>query len=139
MQLTLRAKDSELDVIPSGGIKSRMERVRYDDSRWPIVQVTTPTHVMTEEEFERHLDELTAFHERGEFFGFLFDVRQSPAPTAEQRRKVAERIERDLKLYGRVCPCAVVVANSLQIGVIKVILWLLRSVSPRGLFEYRRG
>jgi hypothetical protein len=90
---------------------------------------------MDMEEFDAHLDELTAFHERGETFGFLFDVRQSPAPTAEQRRKIAERIERDLKLYGRACPCAVVVANSLQIGVIKVVLWLLRDPYPIEVFS----
>jgi hypothetical protein len=112
-----------------------MERVRYDDRRWPIVQITTPAHVMDAEEFETHLDCLTFFHERAEIFGFLFDVRKSPTPTAEQRRKIAERIERDFGLYGRKCPCAVVVANPLQIGVIKVILWLLREPHPVEVFQ----
>jgi hypothetical protein len=112
----------------------RMESTRCDDSRWPIVRITTPAYTLDEGAFLRYLDRLTSYHERGEVFGFLFDVRKSPPMPADQRRMIAERIELDAERYGRRCPCALVVSSSMQRGVIKVIMWLLREPHPIAVF-----
>ena len=46
---------------------------------------------------------------------------------AAQRRLIAERIDSDYARFGRRCPCALVVSNPLQSGVVKVVMWLLHS------------
>lgn len=107
---------------------------QYDDSSWPIVVVTTPKYVMLADEHSAYLDRLSAYHRRGQLFGFVFDVRQSPAPTAEQRRQLAERIDRDTVQFGRRAPVALVVSSSVQSGVIKVIQWMLREPHPVEVF-----
>lgn len=109
-------------------------RVQIDDSGWPIVVVTTPRHVMEPQEHAEYLDQLTNFHTRGQMFGFIFDVRISPPPPAEQRRQLAERIDRDAKRFDRRAPCALVVATGIQSGVVKVIQWLLRDPHPVQVF-----
>ena len=109
-------------------------RVQIDASGWPVVVVTTPRHVMEPQEHSDYLDQLTSFHTRGEMFGFIFDVRLSPPPPAEQRRQLAERMDRDVKRFGRRAPCALVVANGIQSGVVKVIQWLLREPHPVQVF-----
>ncbi|HEY5962356.1 MAG TPA: STAS/SEC14 domain-containing protein [Polyangiaceae bacterium] len=112
-----------------------METAQFDDSAWPIVRVTTPSYILNDEDYLRYLDQLTAFHERGERFGFLFDVRKSPAMPADQRRLTAERIDRDAAHYQRRCPCALVVASAIQRGVIRVVMWLLRDPHPVAVFS----
>jgi len=107
---------------------------QFDDSSWPIVVVTTPKYVMLPDEHSEYLDRLSSYHERGQFFGFVFDVRLSPAPPAEQRRQLAERIDRDAATFGRRAPVALVVASAVQSGVIKVIQWMLREPHPVHLF-----
>lgn len=109
-------------------------QVQIDDSGWPIVVVTTPQHVMEAREHTEYLDCLSSYHARGQMFGFIFDVRQSPPPPAEQRRQLAERIDHDAKLYRRKAPCALVVATGIQIGVVKVIQWLMREPHPVQVF-----
>ena len=109
-------------------------RLQIDDSGWPVVVVTTPRHVMEAREHTEYLDRLSSFHTRGQMFGFVFDVRQSPPPPAEQRRQLAERIDHDAKLYGRKAPCALVVATGIQSGVVKVIQWLMREPHPIQVF-----
>jgi hypothetical protein len=106
----------------------------YDDSSWPIVVVTTPKYVMLPDEHALYLDRLSGYHRRGQLFGFVFDVRQSPAPTAEQRRQLAERIDRDAAQFGHRAPVALVVSSSVQSGVVKVIQWMLREPHPVEVF-----
>lgn len=103
---------------------------RFDESSWPIIVVTTPKYVMIPEEHTRYLDRISAYHRRGQLIGFVFDVRLSPPPPAEQRRQLAERIERDAARYGHRAPVALVVASAIQCGVIKVIQWMLREPHP---------
>ena len=112
-----------------------MGSTQFDDSRWPIVQVTTPDYILDEAAFLHYLDQLSSYHERRELFGFLFDVRSSPPMPARQRRLIAERIDSDVVRFGRRCPCALVVANPLQSGVVKVVMWLLHEPHPVSVFS----
>ena len=112
-----------------------MGSTQFDDSRWPIVQVTTPAYILDDAAFHEYLDQLSSYHERGELFGFLFDVRSSPPMPAAQRRLIAERIDSDYARFGRRCPCALVVSNPLQSGVVKVVMWLLHEPHPVSVFS----
>ncbi|GEM_PF-3521462 len=111
-----------------------MGSTQFDDSRWPIVRVTTPDYILDDAAFLTYLDALSSYHERGELFGFLFDVRSSPPMPAKQRRLIAERIEVDVARFGKRCPCALVVSNALQKGVAKVVMWLLHEPHPVSIF-----
>jgi len=111
-----------------------MDSTRFDESRWPVVLITTPPYILDESAFLQYVDRLSSYHDRGEMFGFIFDVRQSPAMPADQRRLIAERIDRDAAYYGRRCPCALVVSTPLQRGVVKVVMWLLRDPHPVEVF-----
>lgn len=112
-----------------------MGSTQFDESAWPIVRVTTPDYILDDDAFLEYLDRLSGYHERGELFGFLFDVRSSPPMPAKQRSLIAERIEQDAARSGRRCPCALVVSNALQKGVVKVVMWLLHEPHPVSVFS----
>lgn len=111
-----------------------MANVSYDESGWPIVMVTMPPYELTTNDFRSFLDHLTAYHERGQRFGLCFDIGGAPAPDAERRRLMAERVDADIRRYGRVCPSAIVTKSALQRAALKTMTRLVRTPYPMAAF-----
>jgi hypothetical protein len=107
---------------------------KYDESRWPIVIVKTPPHVVDAATFHEECKRAFGYYERGEAFALIYDVRESPPLPAEQRRIVAEFTDRYSAQYPNVrMVTAIVVASAVQRGVVKAINWLTRQPVPVGV------
>lgn len=101
-----------------------MTAARYDDSEWPLVIVTMPRSAMSRDEFEAHLARIASYYPRGAF-GLLVDTRDAFPLDANQRRMVADEIERNEVRYPRtMLGCAVVMTSAVQRGVLRAIKWL---------------
>ena len=112
-----------------------MDSVRHDESQWPIVTATMPSHPIASDEFERHLSRVSSYYERGEPFGLIIDVRHSPSIPADQRRLTAERMDQDRKRFGYACPCAILVTSPMQSAVMQVLMWLTTNPGPLSAFS----
>lgn len=107
------------------------EGSEFDESRWPIVIVTTPRQIMNTETFDEHCRKTFAYYDRGQDFALVFDVRNSPPLPAAQRRIVAEHLDRRHAQHPNVrLVTAIVVSSAVQRGVVKAILWLTRQPVP---------
>lgn len=101
-----------------------MTAARYDDSEWPLVIVTMPRSAMSRDEFDAHLARINSYYPRGAF-GLLIDTRDAFPLDANQRRMVADHIERNEARYPRtLLGCAVVMTSAIQRGVLRAIKWL---------------
>ncbi len=106
-------------------------RSQFDESRWPIVIVKTPTQLMDAAAFDDHCKKSFGYYDRGQSFALVFDVRESPALPAEQRRAIAEITDRRSAAHPNVhMVTAIVVASAVQRGVVKAITWLTRQPVP---------
>jgi hypothetical protein len=103
----------------------------FDESRWPIVVVKTPPQVMDAKVFDDHCKRSFGYFERGQSFALIFDVRESPPLPAAQRRIIADLVDRRTIQHPNVqMVTAIVVASSVQRGVVKAIMWLTRQPVP---------
>jgi len=106
-------------------------RSEFDESRWPIVIVKTPSRIMDASAFDEHCRKAFGYYDRGESFALVFDVRESPPLPAEQRRAIAEITDRRSAQHPNVTMVtAIVVASAVQRGVVKAITWLTRQPVP---------
>lgn len=103
----------------------------YDESRWPFLLVTKGPKEQTEAEFLEHLATLSNYFARGQRFGMVMDVRQSPILSAERRRSASERMEADMRQYGPLLVgVALVLSSPLSRGMFKALLWLRPRQQP---------
>jgi hypothetical protein len=132
--LTTREKQS----FPAN-VRITVVAPNIDESKWPFVVVTMPSEALSNDELERHMDTLSLFWKRGQPFVLIVDVRFAPPLEAPQRRIVAERL--DLltdKAPGVLRGNAVVLNNTVQRGIVKVLTWLTKrsySMEPFGSLE----
>ena len=61
----------------------------HDDARWPVVIVRMPAGSMTTEEFDRHLEQLVAYLERGEPHALVIDIGEGDL-VGENRHQLTE-------------------------------------------------
>ncbi len=100
----------------------------YDESRWPIVVVTLPASTPSLDDFQRRLDRLSLYHERGEPWGLIIDTRYTPPMPAAHRRLLAQQLDRDTRRYPmQMSRCAVVVESGVARSVIAAVAWRQRS------------
>jgi hypothetical protein len=110
---------------------SSVQKTLYDESRWPVVVVKTPPQIMDDRAFEEQCKQSFSYFDRGQSFGLVFDVRESPTLSAERRRFIAELTDRRMAQHPDVrLVTAVVVSNAIQRGVVKAIAWLTRQPVP---------
>jgi hypothetical protein len=106
-------------------------QVQYDDSRWPILLVSMPQRVLTDQELDGVMEHLSEYSNRGVAFGIVMDVRNCPMLPANQRRQIAERIDRDTVRNPKAqCSTALVLSGSAQKAVFSVMLWLTTQPAP---------
>jgi hypothetical protein len=111
-----------------------MHSIEYDETYSPIVIIKVPRRDLTNEEFDTLLDKLSHYNASGRA-GFVFDVRDTPPPSADRRRMIAERIDKDAKQYGCLSPSAVVVSSTLWVGIARVLSWLTQSNYENNTFN----
>ena len=100
---------------------------RIDERLWPIAIVTPSPTGFSQVEFLQFCDRVAQFHERGQRFCVVVDLRRTPVISADERRILAEELERDLEKYpGQLCGIASVVSDNVQRGVAIVLTWLVR-------------
>jgi hypothetical protein len=66
-----------------------MPLATHDDSRWPIVIVHMPAGSMTTADFDRHLQQLAVYLQRGEAHALVIDIGEGDL-VGENRRQLAE-------------------------------------------------
>ncbi len=106
--------------------------ITTDLSRWPIVVMTPPSRAMTDQEFKDYLDWVERhITRRGETYTIINDVRRVPAPSAAQRRFIAERMDRLRPFSARYCAGSVMVFEStLMRGIMTAISWMAKPDHP---------
>ncbi|HWZ87214.1 MAG TPA: hypothetical protein VNW92_00140 [Polyangiaceae bacterium] len=113
-----------------------MSKPRYDEGHWPIVLVTMPKEELDDAELSQHLDRMSSFSKRGVPFVHIVDLRMTASLSAEARRLIAERSDRDEEAYpGVLVGLAVVLATPLQRGIFKAINWLSQASRPSEAFS----
>ncbi len=96
-----------------------------------MLLVVPPSGALTTTDWHAFLDRVSAYNERGQKFCLLFDTRGAPLISADVRRMIAERMDKDANKYPTLlCGLAVVTTNSVQRGVMNVIAWLVRKSCP---------
>ncbi len=108
-----------------------LSSITYDESQWPIVMICMPARHLTESELGDHLDRISQYFTRDCAFGVVMDVRNCPAMPAEQRRQIAERVNKDSHRFPNArYAMAIVMSNGFQRGVLSVINWLAKEPAP---------
>lgn len=103
-----------------------------DLSRWPIVIMTAPSRPMSDQDFKDYLawveKHITC---RGEAYALVNDARHAPAPTAAQRKLVADQMERLRPFTRRHCAGnAMVFDSTLMRGIMTAIFWTTKPDYP---------
>jgi hypothetical protein len=111
------------------------ERLTIDVESWPLVRVRWPPAHLSEAE----LDELVTLTgrclDRCEPFGMITDGRLAPAPTAVQRKRLAEDAKKNEARLGRyMVASAVVVGSPLMKAMITAVNWLAPPPYPVQVF-----
>lgn len=107
-----------------------------DDRRWPIVVITLPEVPLGGPAFSAHMQQLLSYFARGEDFAIVVNARHAPMMQAEQRRVLAENLDRwtteyrDVHLY-----VAVIIGSSIQRGIVKTITWMSQQPRPNKVFS----
>ena len=108
-----------------------MAEMECDESRWPVVVLTPSREPVDAKGFEEHCRKMFSYFDRGQSFGIVLDVRNSEPLTADRRRLVAEFSDRRIAQHPNVrMVMAIVVASSIQRGVVKAVNWLMRQPVP---------
>jgi len=111
-------------------------RSTCDDTRWPVVVITIPKEPFDQAGFDDHCKKIFRYYERGQSFGWVFDVRNSAVLTAGQRRTIAEQTDALSTRYPQIrCFAAVVVSSAVQRGIVRAITWLTRQPLPTQIFS----
>lgn len=106
-------------------------RSKCDDSRWPVVLVTLPPGPLDALAFDDHCTKIFRYYERGQSFGWVFDVRAAEPLTAAQRRAIAEKLDEHTTKHPNLkCFVAVVLSSSVQRGITRAITWLTQQPVP---------
>jgi hypothetical protein len=100
--------------------------IEFDDGAWPLVRVVFPAS-FDDADWDAHIDRCFELAERGRV-AFVMDVRDSAPPSGRQRKRLTERIDREVK--GRPAGLAYVVGNRLARGALTAILWMARLPCP---------
>ncbi len=91
---------------------------------------------MTEADFVAYLDALSAHHSRGGRFARVIDVRVAGALGASERRRLAERFDRDeLEYPGQLAATAVVMSKVVHRSIFKAFAWLYNKPQRREAFS----
>jgi len=100
--------------------------------RWPIVVMTPPARPMTDQEFKDYLVWMEKHvTTRGETYTVINDVRHAPAPSAAQRKLVADHMERLRPITTRFCAgTAMVFESTLMRGIMTAIFWMSKPDYP---------
>jgi hypothetical protein len=86
---------------------------------------------MDEKTFDEHCKKSFGYFDRGQSFALVFDVRDSPPLPADQRRIIADHVDRRTAQHPHVrMVTAIVVSSAIQRGVVKAIVWLTRQPVP---------
>jgi hypothetical protein len=121
------AIDGRLGFVCSDYVADVAVSPSIDESRWPLVVVAMPRQSMSDVELVKFLDRLSQFCERGEQYVLIVDVRPAPPLAPTQRRIVAERLDQLAEKYPNTMRgVAVVLSNTVQRGILKVLTWLTR-------------
>lgn len=97
-----------------------------------------PPAALSDAELLALTTDVTRLVQRGEPFALVIDVRGSPPVTANQRRIIAEAMDRNAEAYPQSNPfTAVVLENSLQRGILKALQWLTRTQQKLEPFSSR--
>jgi hypothetical protein len=116
---------------PASSGRRRPEKATYDASNWPVLLVTLSAESMTRPEFDRHLDRLESFFERGRF-GLVIDVRAGGVLNATERKVLAAWFDDVVQRYpGRLASLGVVLSSPIQRGIFKALSWLTTSPFER--------
>src|SRR5262245_23892843 len=103
----------------------------YDEGQWPALVVTLPAKPLDSAAFEKYVTDVSAYYVRGQAFGYVFDIRRAPPFSANQRRRIADEIERSAARHPNVRVfVAVVIDSAIQRGIVKAITWLTPQPLP---------
>ncbi len=110
--------------------------IATDLAHWPIVIMTAPARALSDLEFKAYLawvEKYVTCH--GETYAIVNDVRYAPAPSAAQRRLVAEQMERLKLVTKRHCAGnAMVFQSQLMRGIMTAIFWMAQPDYPTKVF-----
>jgi hypothetical protein len=110
------------------------DKATYDVSNWPVLLTTISSTPMTTQEFQRHLDRMGSFFERGRL-GLVVDVRSGSVLSASERKMLATWFDEMVVQHpGRFACFAVVLSSQIQRGIFKAISWLASSPFEREAF-----
>lgn len=112
-----------------------MEKATYDISGWPVLLVTMSASPMNAGEFDRFLEKIGSYFERGRL-GLVVDVRSHGGLTASQRRTIANWLDEVAERHpGRLACLGVVLSSAAQRGIFKAISWLIKAPFERAAFS----
>jgi hypothetical protein len=112
-----------------------VEKATYDISGWPVLLVTISASPMNAVEFDRSLDKIATYFERGRL-GLVVDARSSGGLTASQRRIIANWLDDMAARHpGRLACLGVVLTSAAQRGIFKAISWLIKAPFERAAFS----
>jgi hypothetical protein len=112
-----------------------VEKATYDISGWPVLLVTMSPAPMNSAEFERYLEKLGSYFQRGRL-GLVIDVRNAGGLTASQRRSIANWLDRIVERYPERLACmGIVMSSAAQRGIFKAISWLIKAPFERAAFS----
>jgi hypothetical protein len=107
------------------------ERIVFDDTRWPIVEMRLPSRPLTDAEFEETIRSLYELSSRGGRFGFVVDARHAPEPDAKRRRAIGELMDALQKAHGAdFIGVALAISSGPARAVFKALLWLRQGTTP---------
>jgi hypothetical protein len=107
---------------------------RYDDSRAPLLVVTSSGN-STNEEFDAYLKIMTEMLGRHPRYGIIMDARQSARPSPTQRQKQADWMKQHAAtIRARNVGIGFVIDNAIVRGALTAILWLQPTPAPHKVF-----
>ena len=110
--------------------------ITVDESRWPRVYVIWPAGAVSDAEFQRAVERLSSYIDRGEHYVIIHDARRAARPSPKQRAFAADQQKLTADSAARwLLGAAVVVSNPLTAGVVRAINWLSPPTYPQRVFS----
>jgi hypothetical protein len=111
-----------------------MGQVVFDETEKPLMRMTY-RGLCDDAEWQRHIDQMSEWAERGDPYAVVIDAREVGRVPATQRRGIVDWIDRDRQHLKTNCAGgALIFSNSVQKGLWTAIAWLTPTPIPVKIF-----